>query len=290
MKKFNDIAYRVSFISIILNILLSIIKFIAGIIGNSQAMISDSIHSLTDVISTFVVIIGIYASKKKADNKHQYGHERYECLSAIILSFILIITGFYIGYSGIKCLIEKSYTKVDVTSVALFAAIISILIKEWMYRYTYKAAKKINSSSLKADAWHHRSDALSSIGALIGIVGSMLGYKFLDSLSSIVICIFIIKSALDIMKESFDKVMDVSLDIDKINKIKEDVMSIDGVKRIGDIKTRMFGNKAYIDLEIAVDGNMILKDAHTIAEKVHDKVENDFKECKHCMVHVNPYE
>ena len=116
MKKFNDIAYRVSFISIILNILLSIIKFIAGIIGNSQAMISDSIHSLTDVISTFVVIIGIYASKKKADNKHQYGHERYECLSAIILSFILIITGFYIGYSGIKCLIEKSYTNVDVTS------------------------------------------------------------------------------------------------------------------------------------------------------------------------------
>ena len=159
-----------------------------------------------------------------------------------------------------------------------------------MYKYTYKAAKKINSSSLKADAWHHRSDALSSIGALIGIVGSMLGYKFLDSLSSIVICIFIIKSALDIMKESFDKVMDVSLDIDKINKIKEDVMSIDGVKRIDDIKTRMFGNKAYIDLEIAVDGNMILKDAHTIAEKVHDKVENDFKECKHCMVHVNPYE
>ena len=290
MKKLNNLAYRVSFISIIINVFLSIIKFIAGVIGNSSAMISDAIHSLSDVISTFVVIIGIYASKKEADEKHRYGHERYECISAIILSFILLLTGLYVGYNGIKSLIDKSYLDNNITYYALVAAIVSIVVKEWMYHYTIKVAKKINSSSLKADAWHHRSDALSSFGALIGIGGAMLEYKFLDPIASIIICIFIVKAAIDIMKESFDKVMDVSLDDFKIEKIKNIVLKEEGVKRIDDIKTRIFGNKAYIDLEIAVDGNMTLNAAHNIAEKVQDKIEEELKECKHCMVHVNPYE
>lgn len=290
MRSLKDLAYRVSFISILINILLSIIKFIAGIFGNSSAMISDSIHSLTDVISTFVVVIGIYASKKVADKKHQYGHERYECLAAIILSFILICTGIYVGYTGIKNFFDKSYLNNNVNFIALMAAILSILIKEWMYLYTIKAAKKLNSSSLKADAWHHRSDSLSSIGALIGIVGALMGYKFFDSLASIVISIFIIKASIEIMLEAFDKVMDVSLSENRIEEIEKIVMSVYGVKRVDDIKTRVFGNKAYIDLEIAVDGNLLLKDAHVIAESVHDKIELKIKECKHCMVHVNPYE
>lgn len=289
MKKLKDIAYRVSFISIIINVVLSLLKLIAGIIGNSTAMISDAIHSASDVISTLVVIIGVYISRKKPDRKHQYGHERYECLAAIILSFILCLTGIYIGYTGINSLINKNYNQYDITLVALVAAIISIVVKEWMYHYTIKAAKKINCSALKADAWHHRSDALSSVGALIGIVGSMLGFKFLDPIASLIIALCIIKAAFDIMKDSFDKMMDVSVDEKLENSIRTIVTEEKGVLRIDDLKTRLFANRIYIDLEIAVDGDQSLNDAHMIAEKIHDKIEDKIKECKHCMVHVNPY-
>lgn len=289
MKKLKDIAYRVSFITIIINVVLSLLKLIAGIIGNSTAMISDAIHSASDVISTLVVIIGVYISRKKPDRKHQYGHERYECLAAIILSFILCLTGIYIGYTGINSLINKNYNQYDITLVALVAAIISIVVKEWMYHYTIKAAKKINCSALKADAWHHRSDALSSVGALIGIVGSMLGFKFLDPIASLIIALCIIKAAFDIMKDSFDKMMDVSVDEKLENSIRTIVTEEKGVLRIDDLKTRLFANRIYIDLEIAVDGDQSLNDAHMIAEKIHDKIEDKIKECKHCMVHVNPY-
>lgn len=289
MKKLKDIAYRVSFISIIINIFLSLLKLIAGIIGNSQAMISDAIHSASDVISTLVVIIGVYISRKKPDRKHQYGHERYECLAAIILSFILCLTGIYIGYNGITSLIYKSYNDYDITLIALVSAIISIVVKEWMYHYTIKAAKKINCSALKADAWHHRSDALSSVGALVGIGGSMLGFKFLDPIASLIISLCIIKAAFDIMKDSFDKMMDVSVDTELENSIRKIVTEEKGVLRIDDLKTRLFANRIYIDLEIAVDGNQSLNEAHEIAESVHDKIESQIIECKHCMVHVNPY-
>ena len=290
MKKEKNLAYKVSFISIVLNVFLSVFKFIAGIIGKSSAMISDSIHSLSDVISTFVVIIGITISKKEADVKHQYGHERYETLAAIILSFCLALTGIYIFYKAIANIVNKSYVSKDVTFIALIAAIISILVKEWMYHYTKKAALKINSTSLKADAYHHRSDSLSSIGAMIGILGSILGYKILDPIAAIIISILIIKSAIDIMLDAFDKVMDASADEITIDKIRKIVIEIEGVMRIDDIKTRMFGDKIYVDIEIAVLGDKTLKEAHEISHLVHDIVEKEIKNCKHCMVHVNPYE
>lgn len=289
MSKLKDIAYRVSIVSIIWNVILSIFKLIAGIIGNSKAMISDSIHSLSDVISTIVVIIGIYVSRKKPDKKHPYGHERFECLSATVLSFFLSITGFFIGYSGIKDLINKNYNDNNITMIALVAAIVSIVVKEWMYHYTLKAAKKINSDALKADAWHHRSDALSSIGALVGIAGSMLGFKILDPIASIIISLCIIKAAYDILKDSIDKMMDVSVPLELEKEILNIVNKEHQVKKIDSLKTRLFGSKIYIDLEIAVDANMNLEKAHGIAHQVHDKIEDQIKECKHCMVHVNPY-
>ena len=290
MKDEKNLAYRVSFISIILNIFLSIFKFIAGILGKSSAMISDSIHSLSDVISTFVVIIGIAMSKKEADIKHQYGHERYETLAAIILSFCLMVTGAYIGYKGIINIINKTYVNNSITYIALIAAIASITLKYWMFHYTKRAAIKINSTSLKADAYHHFSDALSSVGALIGIIGAMMGYKVLDPIIAIVISILIIKAALEIMLDAFDKVMDAKADDETIDRIRKTVTDIDGVLRIDDIKTRMFAEKIYVDIEIAVDGNQTLTEAHIISHKVHDKVEKEIKNCKHCMVHVNPYE
>lgn len=288
MNKLKDTVYRVSVVTIIINVLLFTVKLIAGIIGNSKAMVSDAIHSLSDVISTIVVIIGVYISRKSPDKKHPYGHERFECLSAIILSFVLGITGFYIGYSGILNIINKSYTNDNISLIALIAAIISIIVKEWMYHYTIKAAKKVNSGALKADAWHHRSDALSSVGALIGIFGSMVGFKILDPLASIVISLCIIKAAYDILSDSFNKMMDVSVPVYVEEDIKKIVMSIDGVIKIDDLKTRLFGSKIFIDIEIMVDGNLNLRTAHNIAHLVHDKLENEIKECKHCMVHVNP--
>lgn len=285
----KKIAYRVSFVSIIINILLTIIKFISGIISSSHAMISDSIHSLSDVLSTFVVIIGVKISSKEADESHPYGHERLECVAALILSIMLFITGIIVGYIGIIKIINNEEVKIP-GKLALVAAVISILIKEAMYWYTIKASKKINSGALKADAWHHRSDALSSVGSYIGILGSRLGFKVLDSVASVIICLFIFKVSVDIFKDSVDKMIDKSCDKETINKIIEIVERKSDIKNMDDIKTRKFANKAYIDIEISVDSNMLLKDAHEVAEKLHDEIEEKLPIVKHCMVHVNPIE
>ena len=282
-------AYKVSIISIILNFFLTLIKLIAGIIGSSASMISDAIHSASDVLSTFIVIIGIKISSRNPDKSHPYGHEKFECIAAIILATLLAIVGVKIFISGIVTLINGEDIKVP-SIIALFAAIISIIIKELMYQYTVKVAKKTNSSALLADAWHHRSDALSSIGAFIGILGSILGLKFFDPLASIIIALFIIKVAYDILKDALDKILDHACDDETIEKLKMIIFKNDKVLTIDDLKTRLFGSKMYVDLEIGVDAKLSLVEAHTIAEAIHDQVEKEFSNCKHCMVHVNPKE
>lgn len=289
MKNNERIAIKVSVISIILNCLLTLIKFISGVISKSSAMISDSVHSLSDVLSTFVVIIGVKISNKKADSDHPYGHERIECVSAIILSGMLFIIGALIGINGIKN-VTNSSNLVMPGVLALIASIISIISKEAMYQYTIRVSKKINSAALKADAWHHRSDALSSIGSFIGILGSRLGFKIFDPLASVIISLCIIKVSIDIFKDAIDKMVDKSCDKEVIDKVISVIEKNESVKNIDDIKTRQFGNKAYVDVEISVDENLLLKDAHKIAEEIHDSVENEINIVKHCMVHVNPYE
>ena len=281
-------AYKVSIITIITNIILTLIKLIAGIIGSSVSMISDAIHSASDVLSTFIVMIGIYISNKQSDHEHPYGHERFECIAAIILAVFLAIVGFNIGISGIKNIAGDNLK--EPSMIALVAALISILIKEWMYRYTKKVADKINSGALLADAWHHRSDALSSVGAFVGILGSILGLKFFDTLASIIIALFIIKVAYDIIKDALDKMLDTSCSEEVENRLKELILSNKEVLSIDDLKTRLFGSKMYVDLEIGVDSTLTLIEAHTIAENIHDSVEKEFTNCKHCMVHVNPKE
>ena len=281
------VGVRISIVTILVNTVLTIFKFIAGFIGNSSAMISDSVHSFSDVLSTIVVIIGLKLSNKQADSEHPYGHERMESIAAFILASMLFITGILIGIEGIKNLFS-SQEIVKPTLLALIAAITSIIIKELMYWYTIYYAKKINSEALKADAWHHRSDAFSSAGSLIGIGGSMLGITILDSLASIVICGFILKVAYDIFKDSLDKVVDRSCGEDIIIQIEKEASKIEGVLNIDLIKTRIFGNKIYIDLEISADKNMTLERAHEIAHKVHDNIEEKFSSVKHCMIHVNP--
>lgn len=289
MKKL-DLAYKVSIISIIVNVILFILKLIAGIIGHSKAMISDAIHSASDIISTIIVIIGIFISRKQSDEKHPYGHEKFECIAAIILSAMLFGLGISICLEGINSIIHATYlTTKTPTLVALTAAIVSIITKEWMYRFTVSASIKENSNALHADAWHHRSDALSSIGALIGIGASMLGFKIFDPIASIIIAVCIIKAAFDILIDGINKMVDTSASNEVLESIAEIIKREKKIKNIDSIKTRLFGSKLYVDLEIAVDKNLTLIEAHDIAHSVHDSIEENIKNCKHCMVHVNPY-
>ena len=286
----KTIAVRISVTTIILNFLLTIFKFIAGIVGKSGAMLSDALHSATDVLSTIIVIIGFVLSRKKSDFEHQYGHERFECVSAMILAVILGITGAGIGYSALLKIFSHAYTTADTpTALALSASVISIIIKEMMYWYTVIGAKKIDSPSLKADAWHHRSDALSSVGSLVGIFGAMNGIKILEPLASVVIALFILKAVFDIVKDAVDKMIDKSCDKETVARMTTLIQEQDGVKRLDVIKTRLFANKIYVDIEISADGNLTLTESHKIATNVHDMVEKEFPLVKHCMVHVNPY-
>lgn len=287
--EFQRVANKVSFVTIIGNILLSVMKLIVGFIAHSNAMISDAIHSASDVFSTFVVIIGIKLASKKADKEHPYGHERLECVAAIVLSMVLFITGFGIGAAALKNITSGDYNNIVVPGIlALVAAIVSIVSKEAMYWYTRYNAKRIDSSALMADAWHHRSDAFSSIGALIGIAGARLGFPIMDSIASLIIFVFIIKAAYDIFKDAIDKMVDHACDDDTVNHIRECVMKHEDVLGIDMLQTRIFGNKIYVDLEISTDGSYTLSKAHTIAESVHDDIEKSFPKVKHIMVHVNP--
>lgn len=287
-KSDESIAMRVSVITILINAVLTIAKLVVGIIAHSGALISDAIHSASDVLSTFIAMLGIRFAGKEADEKHQYGHERIESIAAILLAFILAITGAGIGMEGI----EKLKNPVQIIEVpgflALVVAIISILSKEWMYRYTKNAAEEINSGALLADAWHHRSDAMSSIGAFVGILGARMGYPIFDTISSVLISGFILKAAFDIFKDAIDKMVDKSCDKETISHMKQLVEGVDGVLHIDFLHTRMFGTKIYVDVEITVDGSISLKRAHRIAENVHTAIEANIPKVKHCMVHVNP--
>ena len=288
---FEKIATRVSFVSIFGNLLLSIFKFIAGIVANSTSMLSDAVHSSSDVFSSIVVIIGVKISSKASDKDHPYGHERLECVAAIILATVLFITGGVIGLSAVQKIIAGSFLTSTVPGMlALVAAVVSIISKEAMFWYTKINAKKIDSSALMADAWHHRSDALSSVGALIGIGGARLGFPIMEQLASIVICVFIVKASVDIYKDAIDKMVDKACDENTEKELRRCVEEQNGVLGIDLLQTRMFGNKIYVDLEISADGNRPLKETHAVAERVHDVIEERFPKIKHIMVHVNPAE
>ena len=280
-------ANKVSVITIIINLVLSVFKFLIGIFGNSQALVSDAIHSASDVVSTVAVMFGINLSAKKSDSLHQYGHERIECIFSIILAMMLFITGVGIGVTAIKTIVSGAEIEIP-SKMALVAAAVSIAVKEWMYHYTKRTANKINSTAMLADAWQHRSDALSSVGSLIGVGGALLGFTICEPIASIVICIFIGKASVDIFMDAVNRLIDRSCTDEETEKIRECIMEIDGVKKIDKLMTRRFGSKIYVDLEISEDAEMTLSEAHKIAELVHDNIEAKIPEVKHCMIHVNP--
>lgn len=285
----KNTAMRVSVVSIVWNVVLSLFKLIAGIVGHSGAMISDAVHSASDVFSTFVVILGVNIASRQSDEDHQYGHDRLECVAAIILAVVLFATGIGIGIGGVNKILGRDFGNTEIPGmIALAAAVVSIGVKEAMFWYTRAAAKKINSGALMADAWHHRSDALSSVGAFVGILGARMGFPVLDPLASVVICIFIAKAAYDIFKDAIDKMVDKSCDEETERAMREAILKQAGVQRVDMLHTRLFGARIYVDIEISADGEMTLREGHEIAQEVHDRIEEEFPLVKHCMVHVNP--
>lgn len=287
----NSIIKNLSLVSIVGNAVLSGFKMFAGIYGHSGAMVSDAIHSMSDVVTTIIAFLGVKISKKPADKEHPYGHDRLECVAALFLGLILLITGLGVGKVGLTNIFSGDYETLAIPgTIALIAAIVSIAGKEAMYWYTRHYAKLINSAAFMADAWHHRSDALSSIGSLIGIGGAMLGFPVADSVASVVICLFILKVSYDILKDAVRKMLDTSCDPDYEKRLADFISSQEDVRRVDLLHSRMFGNKVYVDLEIALDGALSLHDAHLIAEQIHTNVEQSFPEIKHIMIHVNPAE
>ena len=287
----KKIIKRLSVIGIGGNILLVAFKLYAGIAGRSGAMVSDAIHSLSDVFATFIAFLGVRISKRAPDSEHPYGHDRFECLASLTLGLILAGTGIGIGASGVRTIIAGNYAALEIPKgIALIAAVVSILVKEGMFRYTKYYAVKLHSSAFMADAWHHRSDALSSVGSLAGIGGAMLGYPVLDSAACVIICLCILKVAYDILKDAVRKLLDTACDKALTDELSEFIRTQSGVDALDVLQTRQFGDKIYVDAEISVDGDMPLRQAHAIAERVHDAVERKYPNTKHIMIHINPTE
>ncbi len=286
---FEKTAIRVSAVSIAGNLLLCVFKLLAGLLASSGAMVSDAVHSASDVFSSIIVIIGVRIASKDPDENHPYGHERFECVAAIVLAVILLISGLFIGYTAARTIFSGETAEIAVPGVlALVAAIVSIAVKEGMFWFTRHYAIKINSGALRADAWHHRSDALSSVGALVGIAGARIGLPILDTVASLVICVFIVKAAVDIFRDAMNKMVDRSCDEKTEQAIRAIAEAQEGVICVDLLQTREFGNKIYVDIEIRADGQSTLEATHEIAERVHGAVEKAFPAVKHIMVHVNP--
>jgi len=290
MKKNNEqMAIKAAFTTIVCDIVLVAFKVFAGIFGQSIAILADAAHSLSDMFTTVIVIIGVKLANRKSDREHPYGHERFESVAAIILSLTLFTTGMGIGWISIERVMAGNYGEASVPGlIALAAAVTTIVVKEGMYRYKSSVARKIDSSALMADAWHHRSDSLSSIGSFVGILGARLGFPILDPLAAVVICLFILKVAIDVFRDAVGRMVDKACDEGTEDKMRKNILAQESVICIDVLKTRLFGDRIYVDVEIKVDGSKALNEAHDIAQRVHDAIEAEFPKVKHCTVHVNP--
>ena len=259
---FTRMAKKLSIVTVSGNVVLAAFKLFAGIFAHSGAMISDAVHSMSDVITTVVAYIGMKLSEKDADEDHPYGHERLECVAALILGGILMLTGIGIGYDAVVKITAGNYTDIAIPgALALVAAVVSIAVKEAMYWYTRHYALIMDSSVFMADAWHHRTDAISSVGALIGIAFSMAGYAIMDTIASIIICLFILKASVDIIKDTINKMTDHACSPEDKRHIEEYIRSEEGVLGIDLLRTRLFGNRIYVEAEIIVWGDMSLRRA-----------------------------
>ncbi len=284
---FQTAATKVSVVSMVTNIILTLLKLAAGVIAHSGAMISDAVHSASDIFSGLIVLIGVRISSKAPDESHPYGHERFECVAALLLSGILALVGGTIGVNAVKDVVSGQAQETP-GILALIAAAVSIVTKETLFWYTRGYAKRYRSTALHAEAWHQRSDALSSIGALIGIAGARMGISVMEPIASFIIALFILRVAVRIFRDAVDQMVDHSAGEDTETAFRKTALEQPGVMGVELLRTRMFGNRVYVDLEIAADPELTLAAAHGIAERVHDAIEQTYPDVKHIMVHVNP--
>lgn len=284
---------KVTIACIIGNIVLSALKLAAGIIGGSKAMIADSLHSASDIVATSVVLVGIKVAQKPADQEHPYGHGKIEPLAAAFVGVTLIFAAIVIVKGTVESIVQQTFT--TPTVLALAAAVVSIVVKEAMYRVTYAAGKKINSEAIMADAWHHRSDAYSSIGTFVGILGAIIGGRFgirflqyLDPIAGAVVACLIFKVAYDILKHAVKGLMDAAPESEKLIKIWHTVAEVDGVSTISDVKARYIGQRLFVDLEIEVDAQLSVDQGHAIAEYARNQVIESVPDAYEVLVHVEP--
>ncbi len=284
---------RVTIACIIGNIILTVLKLLAGLFGGSKAMISDALHSASDIIATSVVLVGIRIAKKPMDKEHPYGHGKVEPITAAFVGVTLVFAAVMIVKGIVEAIIMHSFT--TPTFLALGAALLSIVVKEAMYRVTFAAGKKINSEAIKADAWHHRSDALSSIGTLVGISGSMLGkwlnigfLEYLDPIAGAVVACFIFKVAYDILKHAVKGLMDSSPDDEKLCGINKAAADTEGVCAVRSVKSRYVGRYLFVDMEIEVNSGLTVEEGHDIADRVQEHVIGACGDVGEVLVHVEP--
>lgn len=288
---------KVGIVTIIFNLLLSLGKIISGAFARSSSLISDGIHSFSDILSTIVIMIGAKLSRKSPDKEHPFGHERMESISTLILAFILVMTSSFLIYHSIFDLIDffKGVKTKTVSQTALYIAlsfaVLSIVIKALMYLYSEHVARKIKSESLHVDAIHHLTDSISSFASLIGIIGLLLGnnLSILDAIASIIIALFILHVSFSIAKKSISEVLDTSASDEFNSKLREDILAYPNVLGITSLKTRMFAEKVYVEIEIGVDSKISVKEGHDIALGLHDFLEEKYSIIKHCMIHIDPF-
>lgn len=283
-------AARVQAVSSISNLLLALFKLAAGITARSSAMVSSAVENTSDIFKDIMVFFTLRISAKEEDLDHPYGHERIESLTAVLLAVVLALVGGGIGLSSLRLLLSGVEGQLEPPGgLALVAAVVSIVVKELLFRYVRRGAAAVGSDALMATAWDHRSDVLSSAGSFVGILGARLGLPILDPLAGLVICLLIFKAAWETFHSAMGKLVDRACSPELEAQIRRAVLEEDGVLALDSLRTRLFGPKIYVDMDIACDGNLTLFASHGIAERVHDRVEQDFPNIKHCMVHVNPY-
>jgi len=269
------------------NIVLAIFKLLAGIFGFSYAMIADAIHSFSDCFATGIVYVGIRIGEKPPDKSHPYGHANAEIIAALLVALIILATGVYVGVSSIQLIAHKHFE--TPATIALIAAATSIVIKEALFRYTLKVGKKNDSPAVVANAWDHRSDAYSSIAALAGILGARLGVPYLDPVAGLIVSAFIIKMSVTLLRPNIGVLMDESPSSAILDKIRTTALEIGGVKTVDSIRAHRLGSSFTVDIEVAVDSSLTVKQGHQVAEEVKSGLLSEVEHVQDVIVHVNPY-
>jgi len=276
----------VSWTGILVNVFLTVFKIFAGISGHSQAMLSDGFHSLSDIFASILALTSVKISQKPVDKDHPYGHGKAEPIAALFISFILFGMSVVLSYRALNSIFLK--IKIVPGLLPLVAALVSISVKESLFRYAYYIGKKFDNLAILASAHDYRADALSSVAALIGIAGARLGYSFLDPLAGFVVAVFIFKMGIDILGPSLRELMDTSLPEDFIGEIKKVTLSIEGVRKIDDIKTRRIGWRNSIDLSVEIDANLSIEKGHQISDQIEKLLLQKLKNIGNIMIHINP--